>query len=322
MPLARTLLPTEEAHRVGTLAERFGYDTKDAHRADADVAMLSGIIQHLEKLILTEDSGRAVYEFLRRANDPWAQLLTPPARITPSEITATFGAQLTPLLPDSSTISTGSLDSTAVEETFARAEAVGRTRRPSQVTMSHLATETLRGGGYAVIEAGTGIGKSQGYLIPSALYTRTSGRPVAISTYTRILQEQLVTRELPFIQQLFPEISYTQLQGRANYLSLSRLAEEVEDALAEEYLPGYRAWMLATLARFAASSAHGNLEELGVIPQSLDTFLQSEGAVHQVLASVRASQDDRPSQSIPVDFYHRARENATRANLVVVNHAL
>ncbi len=70
LPLARTLLPTEEAHRVGTLAERFGYDTKDAHRADADVAMLSGIIQHLEKLILAENSGRAVYEFLRRANDP------------------------------------------------------------------------------------------------------------------------------------------------------------------------------------------------------------------------------------------------------------
>ena len=44
--------------------------------------------------------------------------------------------------------------------------------------------------------------------------------------------------------------------------------------------------------------------------------------MHQLLASVRASQDDRPSASVPVDFYRRARENAERANLVVVNHAL
>src|SRR5437899_9836554 len=122
--------------------------------------------------------------------------------------------------------------------------------------MSHLAADTLHSASYAIIEEGTAIGKSQGYLIPAAHSERASGRPVAVSTFTRILQEQLVTRELPFIQQLVPGISYAQLQGRANYLSLSRLAEEVEDALAEAYLPGYRAWMLATLVRFAASSAH------------------------------------------------------------------
>ncbi len=325
LPLARALLPTEEAHRVGTLAARFGYDTKDAHRADADVAMLSGIVRSLEQMMHTESSGRAVYELLRRAGDPWAQLLTPPASITTPEIIATFGAQITPFLAEPGTASgssVDSVDSAAVEEIFTRAESLKRARREAQVTMSHIAADTLRTGGYAIIEAGTGTGKSQGYLIPAALYARATGRPVAISTFTRILQEQLVTRELPFIQQLIPQISYAQLQGRANYLSLGRLAEEVEDALAEEYIPPHRAWMLATLVRFAASSAHGNLEELGVIPQSLDSFLHSEGAVHQILASVRASQDDRPNQSVPVDFYRRARENAERANLVVVNHAL
>src|SRR5260370_2367091 len=145
LPLARTLLPTEEAHRVGTLAERFGYDTKNAHRADADVAMLSGIIQNLQQIILTEKSGQAVYEFFRRANDPWAQLLTPPtSAITPSEIIATLGAQVTPLLSELSTVSTGSVDSTAVEQAYTRAEAERRTRRPLQEPMSHLAADTLQ----------------------------------------------------------------------------------------------------------------------------------------------------------------------------------
>ena len=334
LPLARTLLPTLEAHRVGTLYEYFGGEVRDAHRADADVAMLSTIVQHLERLLHEEISGQAVYTFLRRANDPWTYLLLANGRtrgdaptpldgeITSASILATFGAKITPLLDDPVTAGGDSVDSAAVEEIFALAEEAGRTRRDAQVTMSQEAAEILRTGGYAIIQAGTGTGKSQGYLIPAALYARTSGRPVAVSTYTRVLQEQLVTRELPFIQQLIPQISYAQLQGRANYLSLSRLAEEVEDAFAENYLPPYRAWMLATLIRFAATSEHGNLEELGIIPQALDSFLHSDGAVYQIVASVRASQDDRPNALVQADFYRRARANADRANLVVVNHAL
>ena len=129
------------------------------------------------------------------------------------------------------------------------------------------------------IEAGTGTGKSQGYLIPAALAARSGGLPVAVSTFTRVLQNQLVERELPFVQHLIPDLTFAQLQGRANYLSLSRLAEEVEDALTESRLSPARAWMLGLLVRFAEASVHGNLEELGYIPQSLDDFLDADGAV-------------------------------------------
>lgn len=79
--------------------------------------------------------------------------------------------------------------------------------------------------------------------------------------------------------------------------------------------------MLAALVRFAAISTHGNLDELGYTPQTFEDYLGAEGGVLQVLASVRASRDDRPVKDVP-DFYARARENAERANLIVVNHAL
>ena len=114
----------------------------------------------------------------------------------------------------------------------------------------------------------------------------------------------------------------TPLQGRRNYLSLSRLTEEVEDALSENRLPPARAWALALLVRFAEASVHGNLEELGYIPQSLDDFLAADGGVWQVIASVRSSIDDPPAGPGQPDFYARARANAERADLVVVNHAL
>ncbi len=323
LPLARAMLPTEPSHRVGSLAERFGCAREDAHRADADVEMLAGIVQGLEREIQDGPSGAAAYELLRRAGDPWAELLTPPAQpALVQEIIAIFGANLAPPLPERLPATSGPVDASVVEAAFTRAEALGRNRREAQIEMSQLAAGTLGTGGYAVIQAGTGTGKSQGYLIPAALHARATGQPIAISTFTRVLQAQLVERELPFVQQLVPDLTYAQLQGRSNYLSLSRLAEEIEEAFSEETLSVPRAWMLATLVRFAATSRHGNLDELGVTPQALDDFLAADGGVFQVLASVRSSSDDRPTAAIPVDFYQRARENAERADLVVVNHAL
>src|SRR6266851_1992134 len=323
LPLARALLPLETSHRVGDLAKRFDSARSDAHRADADVEMLAGIIQGLERELHNSTTGAAVYELLRRAGDPWAGILKPPAQApTAAEIITTFGAHLTALLPEREPAMPALPDTLMVDEVFAQAEALGRTRREVQIELAHLAAATLRYGGYAVIEAGTGVGKSLGYALPAALQARAGGRPVALSTFTRVLQTQLVERELPFVQQLVPGLTYALLQGRANYLSLSRLAEEVEDALAETHPPAARAWMLATLVRFAEVSAHGNLEELGYTPRSLEDYLDADGAVLQTLSSVRASRDDHYASFGGTDFYRRARENAERADLVVVNHAL
>ena len=352
LPLARALLPLEKEHRVGSLAKRFRCDRLDAHRADADVEMLAGIVQGLERELHTWPTGAAVYELLRRAADPWTAILKPPAQVpTAEEVIATFGAHLTPLLSereasgpsiprgedekphpgrDTSSPYAPPVDTFAVDEAFARAEALGRTRREAQLELAQLAAGTLHSGSYAVIEAGTGTGKSLGYSLPAALQAHASGRPVAISTFTRVLQAQLVERELPFVQQLVSGLSYALLQGRSNYLSLSRLAEEVEDALGEpgehgevekQQLPAARAWTLATLVRFAEASSHGNLEELGYTPRALEEYLDASGAVLQTLSSLRASRDDR-SAPFEKDFYRRARENAERADLVVVNHAL
>jgi len=323
LPLARALLPLEKEHKVGSLAKRFHCDRPDAHRADADVEMLAGIVQGLERELHTWPTGAAVYELLRRAGDPWATVLKPPVQIpAAAEVIDTFGVHLTPLLPERESSPAMPSDMPTVEEAFARAEALGRTRREAQLELARLAADTLQNGGYAVIEAGTGVGKSQGYALPAALQARASGRPVALSTFTRVLQTQLVERELPFVQQLVPGLTYALLQGRANYLSLSRLAEEVEDALAGAQLPAALAWMLATLVRFAEISPHGNLEELGYTPRALEEYLAADGAVLQFLSSLRASRDDRYASFADRDFYRRARENAERADLVVVNHAL
>lgn len=321
--LARALLPLAGEHRVGSLAERFGCARPDAHRADADVDMLGGIVSGLERELHAGPTGAAVYDLLRRAGDPWAIVLAPPPAPTDApDVIARFGISLTPLLlePAAPAPELGTAD--ALSAAFERAVALGRAHRPAQVELAEITGTVLRGGGYAAIEAGTGTGKSLGYLLPAALAARSSGQPVAISTFTRVLQSQLVERELPFVAEIVPDLTFAQLQGRANYLSLSRLAEEVEDALAEDRLAPVRAWTLAMLVRFAEASAHGNLEEMGILPAALDQYLGADGAVWQVLATLRSTADDGPGRRALPDFYRRARANAERADLVVVNHAL
>lgn len=328
LPLARTLLPGLERHRVEALAKHFEVLQAGAHRADVDVAMLCGIVLGLRHTLHNTISGRAAGALLARAQEAWVELMgaSPAGEPALAEIVGELGANIRALLAERTTaLDPSGLGAAATEAVFDRMAQAGKPRREPQITMARLAAETLQSsaGNFAVIEAGTGTGKSLGYLIPAALTAKATGQPVAVSTFTRILQSQLMSTETEAVQKLLPGVTYSQLQGRANYLSLSRLAEELEDALAESRLPAGRAWLLALLTAWAAHSADGNLEEIATSLRSLDEFLATGGALYQMLSGLRASEDDSPSAgSDSPDFYRRARANAERADLVIVNHAL
>jgi len=95
-------------------------------------------------------------------------------------------------------------------------------KRDAQIQMAELVEQTLTNGGEALVEAGTGTGKSLAYLVP-ALNTDAND-VVAISTGTKNLQEQLVKKDIPFLKTLWEEdFSYMLIQGRSNYLCLSKL---------------------------------------------------------------------------------------------------
>src|SRR5947209_3245482 len=99
----------------------------------------------------------------------------------------------------------------------------GYESRPSQVAMAETVATALEAGRHAVIEGGTGVGKSLAYLIP-AIY---SGTKVIISTTNKALQDQLVGKDIPFLQHALPrEVMAALVKGRSNYLCLDRLDEE------------------------------------------------------------------------------------------------
>src|SRR4051794_1119621 len=94
--------------------------------------------------------------------------------------------------------------------------------RPQQLEMAEAVAAAPAGPRHLMVEAGTGVGKSFAYLVP-AIQAACSGKDkdfrVVISTHTIGLQEQLVTKDIPFLQSVMPEkFSAVLVKGRGNYL--------------------------------------------------------------------------------------------------------
>ena len=148
----------------------------------------------------------------------------------------------------------------------------GGERRAGQEEMTATVAEALANNGHAVVQAGTGTGKSLAYLVPIVL----SGQKVVIATATKALQDQLADKDLPLVsKRLKTPIDFSVLKGRSNYLCLQRLNEaertgtgpglgldlgdaNLDDAALEDET-------LKQLRRFAETSESGDRTELADI---------------------------------------------------------
>ena len=114
--------------------------------------------------------------------------------------------------------------SAAVRTLLAQAvETLGGTERAGQVQMAEEVADAMESETHLLVQAGTGTGKSLGYLVPSLLHRKR----VVIATATLALQHQLVERDLPRLVEAVKEIegvdsSYAVLKGRSNYACLHR----------------------------------------------------------------------------------------------------
>ena len=103
----------------------------------------------------------------------------------------------------------------------------GGEERPGQLRMAEEVAAAIAGGRHLLVQAGTGTGKSLGYLVPVLL----ARRPVVVATATKALQEQLVGNDLPFLRRVLgTEFRWALLKGRSNYLCRAALADAVDTA--------------------------------------------------------------------------------------------
>jgi ATP-dependent DNA helicase DinG len=193
----------------------------------------------------------------------------------------------------------------------------GGERRTGQQQMALAVAEAIHDETHLVVQAGTGTGKSLGYLVPAIL----SGHKVVIATATKALQDQLCTKDLPFLDQhLGTPFSYALLKGRSNYFCMQR-AEELRKQLSgggQLKLDGSSVAVAAStmdeimsLATWAQSSPTGDRAELPFEPT-----VAGWGAV-----SVSAAECPGAAKCPNGDtcFAERAKEKAAGADVVVVN---
>src|SRR4030088_706174 len=96
--------------------------------------------------------------------------------------------------------------------------------RPEQQQMATEVARALEGTHHLVVEAGTGVGKSLAYLVPSILFALENKRKAIISTHTINLQEQLLHKDIPIVRGLLDRpFEAALLKGRQNYLCPNRL---------------------------------------------------------------------------------------------------
>jgi ATP-dependent DNA helicase DinG len=180
--------------------------------------------------------------------------------------------------------------------------------RPQQVAMSQRVWEALQARQTLLVEAGTGTGKTLAYLIPAIL----SGLKVVVSTGTKNLQEQIFSKDIPFLHQVLPRrFSAAYMKGRQNYLCLWRLQRLQQQPV----LPGLvdRVW-LQRLERWAEDTATGDRAELADLPD--DAFVWSE------LCTSSESCLGQRCEFYNRCFITRMRQEAAAADIIIVNHHL
>src|SRR6266851_6696651 len=98
--------------------------------------------------------------------------------------------------------------------------------RPQQLAMAEAVADAIAERRHFMVEAGTGVGKSFAYLVPAILAaTAEKDCHVVVSTHTISLQEQLIQKDIPFLQDVMPQpFTAVLVKGRSNYISLRRLA--------------------------------------------------------------------------------------------------
>lgn len=187
-------------------------------------------------------------------------------------------------------------------------------QREAQTIMLGEVNDAFEQEHHLLIEAGTGTGKSLGYLIPSLYYGVKNGTKMIVSTHTINLQEQLRQRDIPLLQRISPVPFHAALlKGRSHYLCLRKFEQHVQSMAAPEQ-PNKDRLTAAQMIVWLSETQMGEDEELNMTADTRNAWRE--------VASDAESCLNRSCPWFKKCFYHRARHDATRADVIITNHSL
>ena len=187
-------------------------------------------------------------------------------------------------------------------------------QRPQQVDMLKAVTNALSNGNHLIVEAGTGVGKSFAYLVPAAMFAVQNNTRVVVSTNTINLQDQLIKKDIPDLQAaLNLDVRAAVMKGRSNYLCPRKL----------EYMRSHgptnanEMRVLAKIIVWELDNNSGDRNELNLT-----------GPIEREVWMRLSAEDDNCTTETCLGrmsgtcAFHRAKQAAQAAHLLIVNHAL
>jgi ATP-dependent DNA helicase DinG len=322
--MARFLYPTIDSYKLNDLANQLGFQHDRPHQADSDAEVTAEILMHFLKIMetiplstcvqLSELSSglksdihllfEDVIEMKSRKMEKWPQNLE-----IVNGLTLRKHSQL-PVTLQKDEKEYSFPESNANKEILLKQAFSSYQARNGQFQMMDEVYDAFINSSHLVLEAGTGIGKSMGYLMPAAYFSRITGNKVMISTFTTQLQSQLILNDIPLLKQTLPfDINIALLKGKTHYINLSKFEEslhETEDNY-DSCLTKMQIliWLLETET--------GDVDELN---------LSSGGQIFW--NRIKHGQKSMPKNELWLekDFFIRAKNRINTADLIITNHAL
>lgn len=184
----------------------------------------------------------------------------------------------------------------------------GYEHRPAQLQMAEAVDDAFENHHHAILEAGTGTGKTLAYLLPAIC----SGRRVVVSTATKSLQEQLYQKDVPFLQKHFaPQWKVAVMKGRSNFLCLAKMHAMGNQPLLKgmEEVDAFR-----QIRDWARLTETGDRAEL--------TFLPDDSELWSRIDARRDTCTGKKCPQFEQCFLTAMQNRAKEADLIIVNHHL
>ncbi len=184
--------------------------------------------------------------------------------------------------------------------------------REGQIRMAQAVTQAFNDRRHLIVEAGTGTGKTLAYLVPAIAAALGKNERIIVSTGTKNLQEQLMEKDIPFLQKILPKkFTAAYMKGRSNYACLHKIkraeSQPILDGLDEvDHFERVRDWSM--------ESEFGDRAELYDLPENLSFWNRINARGETCLG--------QQCPDFEACFITRMRQRAEDADVVIVNHHL
>ncbi|WP_059052581.1 ATP-dependent DNA helicase DinG [Paenibacillus senegalimassiliensis] len=332
MDFLKILFPSLTSYQLGMVSAEFEVQHDRPHRADSDALATALIflkcleeceqlplltLQRLNDLFASEDSDLGWF-FDAMVQEKERETLTGDDGFTYYRQFALQAEDWMEIQPARDSIEGNPLENISFEQFMEQVRERLRERLPqyeereAQNLMLQEVMQAFAEEKHLMVEAGTGTGKSLGYLLPAIYHSVQQDEKVMVSTHTINLQEQLRERDIPLLTEVVPfPFRAAVFKGRQHYLCLRKFEHKISRK--DFATPKEDVMIAAQMIVWLTQTGNGDDEELNLGNRGGDFW--------ETVASESDSCLGRSCPWFRKCFYHRAKHEAGVADVVITNHS-